>query len=52
LPTAEPPEDLFAGLSESIDATDSGIVLPTTDEINEPLPKIRVVDKPMLRKKK
>ncbi|HTA24954.1 MAG TPA: hypothetical protein VK763_15580 [Terriglobales bacterium] len=43
----EPLEALFAGLSESIGATNAGLVLPTSDELFEPMPKVRVVDKRM-----
>jgi hypothetical protein len=35
-------EALFASLSESINATNSGIVLPTADELREPLPECRL----------
>jgi hypothetical protein len=47
-----PLEDLFASLSDSIDATNSGIVLPTCDQFNENVPRVRVVDKPMFPKSK
>lgn len=40
---AAPLKDLFAGLSESIDATNAGLVLPTSDQLYEHVPKVRVV---------
>jgi hypothetical protein len=48
----EPLETLFAGLRESIDATNAGFVLPTSDELNEHVPRVRVVDMPMFPKSK
>jgi len=38
-----PVEDLFAGLSQSMTETNAGLVLPTADELREPLPRVRIV---------
>jgi hypothetical protein len=46
-----PLQDLFAGLSESIDATNAGLLLPTANDLRAPLPKVTVKDEPMFRGK-
>ena len=38
-----PIANLFAGLSENISETNAGLVLPTADELREPLPRVRIV---------
>ena len=43
---------LFDSLGQSIDATNAGLLLPTSGELFEPMPKVRVVDKPMFPEKK
>jgi|HubBroStandDraft_6_1064221.scaffolds.fasta_scaffold00126_29 hypothetical protein len=40
-------EALFASLSESINATNACLLLPTSDELNEHVPRVRIADKPM-----
>ncbi len=40
---AEPLETLFAGLSQSIDASNAGLVLPTSDELYQDVPRVRIV---------
>jgi hypothetical protein len=47
-----PLTNLFAGLSQSITATNLGLLLPTADELFEPMPKVTVADKPMFPKSK
>jgi hypothetical protein len=49
---AEPVADLFAGLSQAIAVSNEGWLLPSSDELNEHVPKVRVVDKPMFPKSK
>jgi hypothetical protein len=48
----EPLKNLFASLSESINTTNAGLLMPTSDELNEHVPRVRVVDKPMFPKSK
>jgi hypothetical protein len=47
-----PVDALFDSLGQSIDATNAGLLLPTSGELFEPMPKVRVVDKPMFPEKK
>jgi hypothetical protein len=46
-----PVAGLIASLSEGIDATNPSLLLPMADELREPTPKVRVVDKPIFRSK-
>jgi hypothetical protein len=39
----EPLETLFAGLTQSITATNQGLALSTADELREPLPRVKIV---------